>query len=256
MKDIFNLEGKNAIVIGGAGGIGQAIAQGLAFYGADVSVASRSVESLQRAQSEIKEAIDKEVTYYQVDASSEESIEELVAKYIADKGSVDILVNSQGFNKKFDAVEFPMDVWDSMFAVNVKGVMMCCKSFGKLMKEQGHGKIVTVSSVRGARGCGAGNSAYCSTKGAVDMMTRALAVELGPEVTVNAIGPAITETPMMLEIFEKNPALKIKTSESLPLKRIGKVEDCIGAAVFLASDASAFVTGQIIYPDGGLTAIG
>lgn len=256
MIDIFNLSGKNAIVIGGAGGIGQAIAQGLAFYGADVSIASRSLPSLERAKREIKEEIGKDVTIYQVDASDEKSIEALVSTYIMDKKRVDILINSQGFNKKYDAVDFPMDVWDDMFAVNVKGVMMCCKYFGKLMKAQGSGKIVTVSSVRGARGCGGGNSAYCSTKGAVDMMTRALAVELGPEVTVNAIGPAITETPMMIEIFAKNPALKIKTSETLPLKRIGKVEDCIGAAVFLSSDASAFVTGQIIYPDGGLTAIG
>lgn len=256
MKDIFNISGKNAIVIGGAGGIGQAIAQGLAFYGANVSIASRSLESLQRAKKEIKEEINKEVSYYQVDVSNENSINNLVKDFIKDKKRIDILINSQGFNQKFSAVDFPMDVWDSMFAVNVKGVMMCCKIFGKLMKEQGSGKIINISSVRGVRGCGGGNSSYCSTKGAVDMMTKALSVELGPEVNVNAIGPAITETPMMIEIFKKNPDLKIKTAESVPLKRIGKVEDCIGAAVYLASDASSFVTGQIIYPDGGLTAIG
>ena len=254
MKNLFDLAGKKAIVIGGAGGIGQAISAGLAFYGADVSIASRNQDSLERAQKEIQEEVGKQVHFYQVDVSKEESVKTLVEKFLNDNGRVDILVNSQGFNSKFPATEFPMDVWDDLFNVNVKGVMICCKFFGAHMKKQGSGHILNVSSVRGIRGCGGGNTGYGATKGAVDMMTRMLSVELGPEVNVNAIGPTVTETPMMKKIL--TPELAKMLTGNSPINRLGLVEDCIGPAVFLCSDASAFVTGQIIYPDGGLTAIG
>jgi gluconate 5-dehydrogenase len=254
MKNLFDLTGKKAIVIGGAGGIGQAISTGLAFYGAEVSIASRNEESLKRAQDEIMESIGKQVRYYIADASKEESVNTLVDNFIADNGSVDILVNSQGFNRKFPATEFPMDVWDELFNVNVKSVMMCCKAFGAKMKQQGSGRILNVSSLRGLRACGGGNTAYGATKGAVDQMTRMLCAELGPDVTVNAIAPTITETPMMKKIL--TPELVKTLIGNAPISRIGLVEDCIGPAVFLCSDAAAFVTGQIIYPDGGLSAIG
>lgn len=255
MKDMFRLDGKTAVVVGGAGGLGQAIAQALAFYGAEVIIASRNLESLTRAKSEIKEAVGKEIITYTVDASSEKSIIALYDTVIANHKKVDILVNSQGYNKKYDIGEFPIDVMSDMFDVNVIGVAMCCKHFGKHMKENGYGKIINVSSVRGTRGCAGGNSAYCATKGALNMLTKALAAELGPEVTVNAIGPATTPTPMMTEVFEKNPALW-HMADNWPLRRLGEVEDCMGPAVFLASEASRFVTGQILYPDGGFTACG
>lgn len=254
--ELFDLTGKNAIVIGGAGGLGQAIAQGYVEAGANVSIASRNPESLKRAQTEIEDATGARVSVYTLDASVEDDVAALADRYVSDHGAVDILVNSQGFNKKFPMLEFPMDVWDSMFDVNVKSVMLCCKHFGKHMKNAGSGKIVIVSSVRGARGTGNGNSGYCSTKGAIDMMIRAMCVELGPDVTINGIGPTVTETPMMAEMFEKDPTARERFSSKLPLKRMAMPEDCVGAAIFLASKASDFVTGQIIYPDGGLTAIG
>ena len=252
-ESLFQLNGRNAMVFGGAGGIGQALVQGLVEFGANVTIASRNEESLKRAQQEIKEATGKDIAYYVCDASNEEEVKLLSEKYIADNGKVDILLNAQGFNKKNPAVDFPMDAWDQMFTVNVRSLMLTCKYFGKLMKEQGYGKIINLSSVRGVRACGGGNAGYCATKGAVDMLTRTLAVELGPEVTVNAIGPTVTITPMM-NMF--TPEQMEKMGGNKPLKRIGKAEDCIGTAVFLASSASDFMTGQILYPDGGLTAIG
>lgn len=255
MNDLFRLDGKKAIIIGGAGGIGQGIAQAFAFYGADVSIASRKMDSLIRAKEEIKEAIGADISVYTVDAAKEESIIALFDTVIADKGKIDILVNSQGFNKKFSAVEFPVDVMTEMFEVNAIGVAMCCKHFGKHMKENGYGRIINISSVRGLRAINGGNLGYSATKGALDMITRTLATELGPEVTVNALAPANTYTPMMKELFEKNPWLW-NSADDKPLKRIGKIEDCMGPAVFLASEAGAFLTGQIIYADGGLTAIG
>ncbi|WP_258359129.1 SDR family NAD(P)-dependent oxidoreductase [Moorella sulfitireducens] len=257
MEDIFSLKGKNAIVIGGAGGIGQAIAKGLAFYGAGVGIASRNLENLKRAAEEIKNEIGKDIKYFQVDSGEEKSIQELVAKVVAEMGTVHILVNSQGYNVKYPALEFPMEEWDNVFKVNVRGVMICCKEFAKLMAQQKYGKIINISSVRGARACGGGNTAYGASKGALDMMTRMLAVELAPyNITVNAIGPALTETKMVADLIRKDPAGKEKYIGNIPLKRIGLPEDVIGAAVYLASPASDFVTGQVLYPDGGLTAVG
>jgi NAD(P)-dependent dehydrogenase (short-subunit alcohol dehydrogenase family) len=258
MNDIFSLVGKNAVVIGGAGGIGQAIAKGLAFYGANVSIASRNLEGLQKAAKEIEDEVNKPIKVFQVDTGCEESIKSLVEKYVSENGRVDILVNSQGINIKHPAQEFNMDDWEKMFNVNVKGLMICCKEFAKVMIKQNYGKIVNVSSVRGARACGNGNCGYNSSKGAVDMMTRTLSLELAPyNITVNAIGPSVIATPMMTEgLFKQQPQLKEILAKNHPLGRLGTPEDMIGATVFLASDASSYVTGQIVYPDGGLTAIG
>jgi gluconate 5-dehydrogenase len=259
MSDLFSLDGRNAVVVGGAGGIGQAIAQGLAEAGAQVAIASRSEESLQRAVKEIKESSGLDVRYYTVDASDEESIKSLLDQSVSDFGKIDILVNAQGINKKHDAVDFPMDVFRDLFDTNVAGVMMCCKHFGKHMVDNGYGKIVNVSSVRGKIATTApGNAAYCGTKGALDMVTRQLASEFGPHnVTVNAIGPTITETPMMTKILDgRGPGAREAFAEKHPMKRMGLPEDCVGPTVFLCSEAAAFVTGNIIYPDGGLTAVG
>ena len=126
---LFDLTGKKAIVIGGAGGIGKAIASGLAQFGADTAIASRNEEKLKEAAEEIEKETGKKIRYYTVDVSSEESIQELVAKTKADVGITDILVNSQGLNHKFLSEEMPMDEWDAMYAVNVRGLFICCNEF-------------------------------------------------------------------------------------------------------------------------------
>jgi gluconate 5-dehydrogenase len=247
-------------VVGGAGGIGQAVAQGLAEAGARVAIASRSEESLKRAVKEIKDATGKDVTYYTVDATSEDSVAALAAATNKDFGKVDVLVNAQGFNKKFDAQEFPMDVFKQMLEVNVYSVMLCCKCFCKYIIENKNGKIDNVSSVRGRIATKTtGNCGYCATKGAVDMLTRQLASEFGPYgITVNAFGPTVTETPMMTTLIESRggDAYRKQLADGLPMRKMAVPEDCVGTAVYLASSASDFVTGNIVYPDGGLTAVG
>jgi len=257
---MFQLKDKNAVVIGGAGGIGQALAQGLAEAGARVVIASRKMESLLRAQKEIKESSGKEVVVYSLDASDEKSVADMAEKFAKDWGHVHILVNAQGFNKKHSAKDFDMKDFKEMLDVNVTSVMLSCKYFGRHMAEKGYGKIINLSSVRGKIATYApGNCGYCATKGAVDMLTKQLASEYGPNgVTVNAIGPTLTETPMMTTIIEQRggDAYRKEAADKLPMRRMALPEDCVGTVVFLASPASDFVTGNIIYPDGGLTAIG
>ncbi len=256
MSDLFDLTGKNAMVVGGAGGLGQAMAQGLMEAGAEVAISSRNEESLQRAVGELKEATGKDAKYYVCDATDEEAVEAMTEQAFADYGKIDILICSQGFNRKYEAVDFPMDVWDELYQVNVKSVMMCNKHFGKRMKENGYGKIIDVSSIRGCISTFPmkGNAGYCSTKGAVDMIVRTCAAELGPEVTVNAIAPNVTMTPMMAGIVP--PSDQESLAKGVPLQRLEVPRDCAGPAIFLASEASSFVTGQILYVDGGQTAIG
>lgn len=256
-KNMFELTGKNALVVGGAGGIGQAIAEGFAIYGAKVIIASRKEEGLKRAQAEIAEDCGAEIFYHTVDAGDEESVKRMAEELIEEFGHIDILVNAQGFNKKFPVTEMDTAVWDQMFHVNVTSFMLTTKYIGKHMRDDlGKGKIINISSVRGIRACGGGNSGYGATKGAVDMLTRMSAKDLGPNVYVNAIGPTITYTPMMVGILPADPKERAMKAANMPLQRIGEPEDCVGPAIFLASDASDFVSGQIIYPDGGLTAMG
>lgn len=257
---LFDLTGKNAVVVGGAGGIGQAIVEGLVEAGASVMISSRKEESLKRAQAELKESTGIEVKYAICDATKEEEVEYLLATAIETFGQVDILVNSQGYNKKFPGTEFPADVFDAMYEANVRSLMLTCKHFGKHMKDNNiHGKIINVGSIRGIRAVGnggLGNMGYCTTKGAVEMLTKGFASELRPNIQVNAIGPTLTYTPMMVGILSDDPDKRNAMAAAAPAMRIGYPEDCKGTAIFLASAASDFITGSTIYPDGGLNAIG
>jgi NAD(P)-dependent dehydrogenase (short-subunit alcohol dehydrogenase family) len=254
-ENLFSLKGKNVVVVGGAGGLGRGLAQGFVTYGAQVALADLNEEGLKSAAAEIEAATGQKVKTYSVNTDEESIVQELVAKTVADMGRVHVLVNAQGFNIKGSATEFPVDGWDKLFSVNVRGVMICCKNFAAHMVEQGGGKIINLSSIRGQRGALGGNLGYCATKGAVDMITKQLAVELAPKnVLVNALGPIITLTPMTAETVKKDPGRYERVLNNIPMGRMGKVEDLIGPAVFLASAASDFVTGTILYPDGGTMA--
>jgi len=251
VDDLFSLRGKSAVVVG-AGGMGNAIADGLARYGARVAIADVNPATLEQAAREIEADTGQKVGTYQVDCTREASVEELVAKAVADMDRVDILVNALGVNFKAPATEFPMDQWDKLFAVNVRGVMLCCKVFGAQMVRQGGGKIISLSSVRGQRGTAGGNSAYCATKGAVDMITRQLACELAPHgVLVNAIAPIITVTPMTEQRIRDEATRYERMLQNVPMGRMATVADIVGPVVFLASSASDFVTGTILNIDGG-----
>jgi len=255
MDDLFSLKGKNAVVVGGAGGLGHGLAEGLVRYGAQVAIADVNQASLERVAQEIEAATGQKVKTYAVDCTKESSVQELVAGAVSDLGRVHILVNALGYNAKAPATEFPMEEWDKLFSVNIRGVMMSCKHFAAHMVEQGGGKIINLSSIRGARGATGGNLAYCASKGAVDMLTKQLACELASKnVLVNAIAPIITVTPMTEERIKNEAARYERMLLNVPMGRMGAIADLIGPAVFLASPASDFVTGTILYPDGGMMA--
>ena len=254
MSDRFKLDGKIAVVVGGAGGIGEALALGLSEQGAGVVVASRNLEALNKVAEDIKSKTGGEVLALQVDVTDEESMANLTKDVVDKCGTVDILVNAMGVNLKADAFEFPMDTWQQIFDVNVKGTMIACKHFGKVMKEKKRGKIINLSSVREKRGYTGGNAAYCGTKGAVGSITRTLALEWAPHnIHVNAIGPSLVITQGTIHI-KNDPELAKKYAAQIPLGKLGMPEDLIGACIFLASEASGFITGQTIFVDGGLTA--
>jgi NAD(P)-dependent dehydrogenase (short-subunit alcohol dehydrogenase family) len=254
MKDMFKLNGKIAIVTGGAGGIGEALALGLGVHGATVIVSSRNQEAIDKVAKQISDVSGNPAVAIASDVTDETSVQKMVDAVVEKFGRIDILVNAMGMNIKRDAFEYPMEEWDKIFAVNVKGTMIACKIVGKVMRDQKSGAIVNLSSVRGIRGYTGGNTGYCATKGAVELITKSLALEWAPHsIRVNALGPALVITPGTKHIAE-NPELAKKYASAIPLGRIGMPEDMAGAVIFLCSDAAGFVTGQTIYVDGGLTA--
>jgi len=257
MQGLFSLKGRNIVIVGGGGGIGRGLARGFVQHGAEVGIAEVDKGAMESAMVEIESSTGKKVRGYWVDRTNnqEDNIRDILSRSVADMKRIHVLVNAQGFNVKAPATEFPVGDWDTLFHVNVRGVMLFCKHFAAHMVEHGGGKIINLSSIRGERGALGGNLGYCSTKGAVNMMTKQLAVELASKhVLVNAIAPIITITPMTEERVKQEADRYAKVIANVPMGRMGKVDDLIGPAVFLASAASDFVTGSILYPDGGTMA--
>lgn len=251
-KNLFDLSGRVAIITGGAGGLGRTTALALAEYGANVAVVSRNIENLQKVADEIR-AIGREGLAVKADVTKEEDVQQMVKKVMNEWGKIDILVTYAGINILKPAEEYPLEDWKRILDVNVTGMFLCDREVGKVMIQQRRGKIINVSSVRGAYGLPRNYLGYCTTKGAVNMITRQLACEWAKfNVLVNAIAPTIIETPLTKHIFS-DPEFAKSLKARIPLGRWGQPEDLVGCIIFLASDASNFITGQIIYIDGGVT---
>jgi NAD(P)-dependent dehydrogenase (short-subunit alcohol dehydrogenase family) len=253
MADLFRLDGKVAVVVGGGGGIGKALALGLARYGADVALASRNSEKLEAVAKELEAdaEVSTQVKAFQMDSTDEASVQNAVKEIVSVMGTVDILVNSQGQNIKEPFENQTVASWGTLFDNNVKGVMLSCREFGKVMLEKKKGKIINIGSVAGDRGVPlAGNVGYCSSKAAVANLTRMLAYEWAKSgINVNAIGPSVIFTPMMRNALP--PEVLAGATALHPIGRVAEAEELIGTCVYLASAASDYMTGQVVYVDGG-----
>lgn len=253
IQTAFDLVGKVAIVTGGAGALGNALAVGLAAYGADIVVTGRTQATLEATVSEI-EKLGRKAVALACDVSKADDVDNLVKVTKEKFGQIDILATAAGIAKRFSAEEFPAEDFDQVMDINVKGTFLCCKAVGQVMKEQGRGKIITVSSVRAFAGHPGGYAAYGASKGAINALTKQLATEWAKyNINVNSIAPAIFWTPLTQQVLEDEKLKQIFLSR-IPLGRAAIPEDMIGSAVFLASPASDFITGQILYVDGGCTA--
>ncbi len=252
MANLFDLTGKVAVVTGGAGGIGRALALGLANAGADVVVTSRQMGHLEQVAKEIK-AKGRKALAVTVEVTDEKSVQAMVDSVIKEFGKIDILVNAAGIAIRHAADSFPIDDWQKVMDINVRGTFLCCQAVGRGMIKQKSGKIINLSSVRGRYGLPADYAAYCPSKGAVDTLTRTLACEWAKyNVLVNAVAPTIVETELTKPALA-DPEYAKRMKSRIPLGRWAMPEDIVGATTFFASPASDFITGQVLYIDGGVT---
>lgn len=253
-SELFQLDGRVAAVTGGTSGIGLSLARALAKAGADVIPISRRAEAVDVAAREV-EAAGRRTARITGDVSDRASMEAALAKAVAELGGVDILVNCAGITKRTPTLEVSDDEWFSILDTNLTGTWRACQVFGRHMLERGSGRIINMASVSSFVGLFE-VAAYTASKAGVAGLTRALAVEWGRRgVNVNAIAPGVYRTALnadLLDGTERGKEFLLRT----PLQRFGEVEELDGACVFLASDASRFVNGEILAVDGGFLASG
>ncbi|MFC1956213.1 SDR family NAD(P)-dependent oxidoreductase [Chloroflexota bacterium] len=249
----FSLTGKRAIVTGGKRGIGRAIALAFAKAGADVAICSRTIEDneLQSVAEEIQKLGQRSLAL-QTDVSRKTDVDNLVRRVADEFGGIDILVNNAGVAFYTPLMDTPQHDWDKVIDINLKGCFFCSQAVGKIMMAQRRGSIINISSSLGMQPL-KNSGAYSITKTGINMLTRALALELGSyNIRANAIAPGLIQTEMTRKLWSDKATLRQREAAT-PLGRIGEVNDIIGVVLLLASDASSYITGQVILVDGGRT---
>ena len=251
--DLFRLEGRRALVTGGAKGLGRAISQALAEAGAEVALASRTLAECQAAAEEIAAATGRRTLALRADVNHAAEVERLAAEVEAGLGPVDVLVNNAGINIRGAAEELTEGDWEAVMATNLKAPFLCARIFGPRMCARGWGRVINLGSILSVVGL-AGRAPYAASKAGVLNLTRVLALEWAARgVTVNAICPGPFATEMNRQLLN-DPAKYKAFVEKIPMGRWGELHELAGAVVFLASDASSFVTGSALFVDGGWTA--
>ena len=255
--DIFGLKGRVALIAGGGGAIGAALAEGLAGAGAKVAVAGRTADALEATVERVR-AAGTDGLAIPADMTSEADCDRMVEETLARFGQIDVLVNAVGGGAGkvlHPAEQYPRSDWDWIMELNVRSTVVPTQAVARTMIERGRGgRILNISSVRANLGINSGYSAYVAAKGAISSLTRQWATEWAKHgIHVNAIMPTFVDTPQVATLLA-DPAFKAGVVNRIPLGRVGETRDLVGPAIFLCSDAASFVTGQILGIDGGLTA--
>ncbi|MGB9596859.1 MAG: SDR family NAD(P)-dependent oxidoreductase [Candidatus Poribacteria bacterium] len=264
MKNFFDLNGKVAVVTGAGGAMGSVIAEGLAYYGANVAVVGH--QNKDRIPNVIKaiESYNKKALELYCDITLQDEVDNMVKSVINEFGRVDIYVNLPGYSFHTNAEDVDIKDWNALIAVNLTGTFRCVQAIGRKMIEQKSGSIIIITSIAGMVALGRGQSAYCSSKHGLVGLTKELAIEWAQyNIRVNAIAPCQVATPGLLkwitdsekigELYDGRP-LRQHLLSQIPLGRFAEPEEYIGPAVFLASDASSMVTGHVLAVDGGYLA--
>ncbi|RNB91710.1 glucose 1-dehydrogenase [Brevibacillus fluminis] len=254
MHNRFNLTGKTAIVTGAGKGIGRALAVGLAEAGAQVAVVARTASDLDTLVAEIEQKGGKALPIA-ADLTEQGASEHIVEETLRELGGLHILINNAGMNIRTKALEVTEEEWDRVTDLDLKGTFFMAQAAGKVMCEQRYGRIVNIASVGGLVALRTG-VAYGASKGGVIHMTKVLALEWSKfNVTVNAIAPWYFRTALTEKLLN-DPAYYNEIISRTPAERVGELEDLIGPAIFLSSDAAAYVSGQTLAVDGGMSIYG
>ncbi len=254
VRELFDLSGKTAIVTGGSRGLGKEMATALGEAGASVAITARREEGLLETKGEL-EAAGIDCLAVTCDVSEVEGVRKMVDETIAKWGKIDVLVNNAGVVWAAPPEEMTLDRWDYVMNINARGTFICCQEVGKEMKKRQSGTIINISSSVGVRAIDPKSGqfiAYQASKAGVNIMTQQLAVEWGPyNIRLNVLAPSFLATRLTNALIERTGE---NMKRWIPLGRIGRPEEIRGAAVFLASEASSYITGQVICIDGGTTA--
>jgi len=251
--DRFRLDGRVAVVTGGARGLGRAMADAFASAGASVVLTARNRESAQHAASAVAAESGQRALGLAVDVVDPGAVDGMVAQTLDHFGRLDILVNNAGINIRRPIEQIEIDEWDQVVDTNLKGPWLCCRAVSEPMKRQKWGRVINLSSILGEVGL-ADRTPYCSSKGGITLLTRTLALEWAKHgINVNALCPGPFATEINRPLMD-DPAARATMEAKVPMGRWGEPAELGPAALFLASEASSFVTGATIFVDGGYTA--